>query len=224
MEFKKLTVLTIIAALILLGCTSGPTPAANTTANGVPTAAAGLANIVKGTLDSSENFSATISYDRVTRQAVIEAIQPVDPEDVEQLPFVCAISSTFLVLINDARIYGESGKINGTLQIRLPPEKYDQYVAGSGLTKAEFDAMDVTSAAIRFQDRGTKAAVGECLNIKGRSITLDGKELKTEDINEAGRSGSRINSSQATPEVEGTETAATPVASEAEGNGTTETA
>jgi len=184
LNYSKLGLIVLIAALLLVGCTS-PSQAPGT--DRTPGSAAG--SVIKGTLDTNENFSATLSYNPITKEASIEAWQYLDEKNSEQLPFACAIGSSFLLLINNATIYGESGRVNGTYQVRVPWAKYEQYVEGSGLTREQFDAMNVTSVTIRYKARETDAAMGECVQIRGEKITLDGKILDSTQITEAAKSG-----------------------------------
>jgi len=191
LNYSKLGLIVLIAALLLVGCTS-PSQAPGT--DRTPGSAAG--SVIKGTLDTNEKFSATLSYNPITKEASIEAWQYLDEKNSEQLPFACAIGSSFLLLINNATIYGESGRVNGTYQVRVPWAKYEQFVKGSGLSKQEFDAMNVTTVTIRYKSRETEAAMGECVQNRGQKITLDGEILDSDRITESGKSGIRQKDTQ----------------------------
>jgi len=199
------TIFALVMAALLLGCTA-PAPSSGATSTSIATSSASATlaataapnGIVKAVLAADEDSTVTLSYDRVSRKAIIEAIQFMDGDQTTQLAAACAIQSTFLVRINDASLYGQTERINGTLKVRISPEKYDQYVAASGLTRQEFDAMGVTSAAIRFKARESNASMGECVNLKGVKITLDGRTLQEEDITASAQSGIRTGTAKPT--------------------------
>ncbi|GEM_PF-6225926 len=195
MRFNTTILGIVLAAFLFLGCT---TPAPDSSATPFPSAfhASVVPNlIVKAVLATDEDASITLSYDRGLRQAMIEAVQYMDANQTAQLPIACAIQSAFLVRINDASLYGQTARVNGTLYVRIPWEKYENYVSASGLTRAEFDAMNVTSAVIRFKTRQNDAVMSECVNLKSQKITLDGKELNEKEITESAQSGVRSSGS-----------------------------
>ncbi len=188
MKITEISFALLVFGFFVLGCMSSAP--SNGTDSGTNPSATVLPPAVR-TLESNENFSAVLSYDPATRTATIEATQKFDAQKIGQLPFACAIRSTFLIRINDSSLYGESAKVNGTYQVRIPQEKYDQYVKASGLSGDAFQAMEVTTAVLRFQNRETGERLGECVHTKGKEITLDGTVLDSVRISESGQSGIR---------------------------------